>query len=96
MQTSGVTDDEDATLVSVTWRQNCVRCHGQSGRGDGPEGPMLRVPDLTRPDFQQRATDEEIANVIRKGRNKMPAFETLPPKVVEMLVGHVRRLGGQR
>ena len=96
MQTSGVTDDEDATLVSVTWRQNCVRCHGNSGRGDGPEGPMLRVPDLTRPDFQQRATDEEIANVIRKGRNKMPAFETLPPKVVEMLVGHVRRLGGSR
>lgn len=95
MQTSGVTDDEDATLVSVTWRQNCARCHGMSGRGDGPEGPMVRSPDLTTADFQNRATDEEIANVIRKGRNKMPAFETLPPRVIEMLVQHVRRLGGR-
>jgi cytochrome c oxidase cbb3-type subunit 3 len=89
-QTSGVTDDEDATLVSVTWRQNCARCHGMSGRGDGPEGRMVRAPDLTKADFQQRATDQEIANVIRKGRNKMPAYPSLPKRVVELLVGHVR------
>jgi cytochrome c oxidase cbb3-type subunit 3 len=95
MQTSGVTDDENATLLTVTWRQNCARCHGMSGRGDGPEGPMLRVPDLSRPDFQSRATDEEIANVIKKGRNKMPAFEALPPKVVSLLVQHIRSLGGR-
>ena len=95
MQTSGVTDDENATLVSVTWRQNCARCHGNSGRGDGPEGAMLRVADLTNPDFQARVSDAEIANVIRKGRNKMPAFETLPPKVVDLLVAHIRSLGKQ-
>jgi cytochrome c oxidase cbb3-type subunit 3 len=89
MQTSGATDNESATLVSVTWRQNCVRCHGPRGRGDGPEGPMMRVPDLARTETQGRS-DEELAGIIRNGRNKMPGFGTLPPNVIELLVAHVR------
>ncbi len=87
--------EEEATLIAVTWRQNCARCHGMSGRGDGPEGRMLRTPDLSRPDFHDRYSDEEIASVIKKGRNKMPAFETLPDKVVAGLVRHIRLLGGR-
>jgi cytochrome c oxidase cbb3-type subunit 3 len=94
VQTSGVTKpgEESATLVAITWAQNCVNCHGPRGRGDGPQGRMLRVADLSRPEWQGRVTDEAIANVIRKGRNKMPAFESLPPKVVDGLVAFVRAL----
>lgn len=87
--------EEEASLIAVTWRQNCARCHGVAGRGDGPEGRMLRTPDLTRPDFQERYSDAEIAAVIKKGRNKMPAFGSLPDKVIEGLVRYVRRLGGR-
>jgi mono/diheme cytochrome c family protein len=91
---SAAPGEEDATLIAVAWRQSCARCHGMSGRGDGPEGPMYRPADLTRAQFQDQATDEDIANVIRKGRNKMPSFD-LPPKIIEGLVRHVRRLGGR-
>ena len=87
--------EEEASLIAVAWRQNCARCHGMAGRGDGPEGRMLRTPDLTRADFHDRSSDAEIANVIKKGRNKMPAFESLPDKVIEGLVRHIRRLGGR-
>ncbi len=83
---------EEDTLIDVTWRQNCARCHGMSGRGDGPEGRMLRVRDLTDPAFQDKMSDEEIAAVIKQGRNKMPAFETLPDNVVHGLVKHIRKL----
>jgi cytochrome c oxidase cbb3-type subunit 3 len=50
---------------------------------------MVRAPDLTDPAWQDRVTDAQIAEVIRKGRNKMPAFE-LPDQVVEGLVKRVR------
>jgi len=85
---------EDATLVAVTWRQNCAVCHGGAGRGDGPQGRMLKVPNLARPDFQSGYSDAQIAAVIKNGRNKMPAFGHLPPEVVKGLVGYIRGFAG--
>jgi mono/diheme cytochrome c family protein len=76
-------------LVEVAWVRNCVPCHGERGRGDGPQGPMLRAPDLTRAEWQASVTDEEMLQVIRKGRNKMPGFD-LPPAVLQGLVQRIR------
>lgn len=79
----------DVELVELAWQKNCVQCHGPRGRGDGPQGPMLRVADLTRSEWQERVTDQEIAETIRKGRNKMPAFD-LPAPVLDGLVKRIR------
>lgn len=76
-------------LVQLAWEKNCTTCHGARGRGDGPQGPMLRAADLTRAEWQDRVSDAEIAETIRKGRNKMPAFD-LPPQVLQGLVLRIR------
>jgi mono/diheme cytochrome c family protein len=77
------------TLVEVTWRGQCATCHGMIGRGDGPQGPMVHAPNLTLPEWQAKMTDQEIANVIRNGKNRMPAFD-FPPEVVMGLVARIR------
>jgi mono/diheme cytochrome c family protein len=81
--------DDGASLVEVAWSRNCAPCHGPRGAGDGPQGPMMRAPDLTRAEWQNKVKDEEIAQVIRAGRNKMPKFD-LPPAVLEGLVRRIR------
>lgn len=81
----------DQSLAELAWQRNCVNCHGQRGRGDGPQGPMMRAPDLTRDEWQAQVTDAQIAEVIRKGRNRMPAFEALPEQVVTGLVARIRK-----
>jgi hypothetical protein len=81
----------DNSLVELAWQRNCASCHGPVGRGDGPQGPMMRAPDLTRAEWHTQVTDEQIAEVIRKGRNKMPAFESLPPQVITGLVARIRQ-----
>lgn len=82
--------DSDKSLVELAWQRNCATCHGVVGRGDGPQGPMLRPADLTRAEWQAQVTDDQIAEVIRKGRNRMPAFEALPPQVITGLVARIR------
>lgn len=79
----------DPELVEVAWRQSCAKCHGEQGRGDGPEGMMVRAPDLTRAGWQGRVTDQELAETIRKGRDKMPPFN-LPPQVIDGLIARIR------
>jgi cytochrome c oxidase cbb3-type subunit 3 len=52
---------------------------------------MVKAPDLTRADWQAKVTDDEMAELIRKGKNKMPGFEAaLPAPVIEGLVQRIR------
>lgn len=78
---------DEVTLV--TWKQNCVVCHGTIGAGDGPQGAMTGVRNLTDPAWQASATDESIARAIREGRGRMPAFK-LPEPTIQALVRLVR------
>ncbi len=76
-------------LVAITWQNQCAACHGAQGKGDGPQGPMFKAPDLGRADWQAKVTDEEIAATIVNGKGRMPKFE-LPPEIVQGLVARVR------
>lgn len=82
------------TLVEVTWRNQCASCHGPIGRGDGPQGPMVHAPNLTLADWQAKMSDQEIADVIRNGKNRMPQFD-FPPDVVAGLVARIRASKGR-
>jgi cytochrome c oxidase cbb3-type subunit 3 len=81
---------ETAQLVELAWRQQCAACHGMMGKGDGPTGPMVQAPDLT----STKATDAELAAIIKGGKGKMPKFD-LPDPVVQGLVARIRQLKGR-
>jgi cytochrome c oxidase cbb3-type subunit 3 len=78
-----------AALAELAWARSCATCHGEGGRGDGPQGPMVRAPDLTRGDWQGRVTDDDIRHTILTGKNSMPKFD-LPASVVDGLVKRIR------
>jgi hypothetical protein len=82
-------------VTIATWRRACANCHGQLGRGDGPQGAMVHARDLTDPAWQAATPDLQIAESIAKGRGKMPAFQ-LPASTVDGLVHLVRLFDRER
>lgn len=88
---AGAKGDDTTRLVEIAWQQNCVQCHGATGHGDGQMGPMLHAPDLT----QSKLSDADMVAIIKSGKDKMPSYAQMPDKVVQGLVGRIRRLQGQ-
>jgi cytochrome c oxidase cbb3-type subunit 3 len=86
--------DATAELVELAWQRQCTACHGRAGHGDGPQGPMLHASDLTRVDWQDKTSDDQIKATIRKGKEKMPAFD-LPDRVIDGLVRRIRANKGK-
>lgn len=84
---------DEPELMELTWSKNCQRCHGKTGVGDGPMGPSVQAPDLTRSERLPNMTDGEIVELIRRGKGKMPPFETLPARAVDLLIKRMRANG---
>ena len=55
---------------------NCVLCHGQSGKGDGPGGAALnpKPRDWTDHAYMGSRTDDQLYEVIFNGKGAMPAW----------------------
>ncbi len=79
---------------SVLYRSACARCHGEDGRGGLQTQPGTAPPrDLGSPTWQEGVTDDQLREVLRRGRGQMPAFEgTLSPSKIDAVVAHLRTL----
>lgn len=61
----------------LIYLDKCAQCHGESGKGDGPEGKMYDPApgNLTDAKHMTTLTDGELFYQISEGRKPMPAFK---------------------
>ena len=59
---------------AATFKAKCAMCHGSDGSGNTPMGKKLAIRALGSPDVQKQ-TDAELAAIITKGKEKMPAYD---------------------
>jgi len=83
------------------YKANCVPCHGEGGKGDGPGAGVLKPPprDHTDAAYMGALTDKEIADVIKmggaiKGRPLMPSHPQIGGTDMDSLVAYIRTLSG--
>ena len=74
------------------FKAKCAMCHGPDGSGNTVMGKNLKLKDLGSADVQKQS-DEELATVIGKGKNKMPAFDgKLSKDQINDVVKYIRTL----
>ncbi|MDQ3168929.1 MAG: cytochrome c [Acidobacteriota bacterium] len=81
------------------YEANCIACHGEGGKGDGPAAGVLKPPprDHTDKAYMSTLTDEDLKKVIVmggaiKGRPLMPSHPQLRGQDLDALVAYVRSL----
>lgn len=78
------------------FKSKCAMCHGPDGSGKTKMGETLKIPDLHSADVQ-KLSDAELAQVISKGKNKMPSYEgKLSKDEIGKVVAFIREVGKKR
>jgi mono/diheme cytochrome c family protein len=85
------------------YKANCVACHGETGKGDGPGAGVLKPPprDHTDRAYMSTLTDKEIGDIIKmggaiKGKPLMPSHPQIAGDDLVALIGYVRSLSEPR
>ncbi len=86
-----VAEDPGAAL----FQSHCQMCHGADGKATTPTGKAFKAVDFHDPAVM-KLSDTELATIITKGKNNMPAFGTrLTPPQIQSLVSYIRVLQKQ-
>lgn len=83
-----------AETGAETYKAHCSACHGARGLGDTMIGRNLKLRALGS-DEVQKQSDEELLNIISKGKgkNRMPAFDhRLSKEQIRTVLDYVRSL----
>ncbi len=56
------------------YKTSCAQCHGATGEADTPAGKAFNAQSLKSPDVL-KMSDEELLDLTKKGKGKMPAWE---------------------
>lgn len=59
---------------SETFRQYCMKCHGEDGKAQTPKGKQLKAQNFTDEEWQQHKSDQELIKIVTEGGMDMPAF----------------------
>lgn len=90
--TLGITRNEIVQGMDI-YNRECVACHGNSGKGDGPQAPGLLVQDFTNPTFLVQRSDFDLWQVLAAGKGNMLSFASkLAPVDIAAVSTYVRLL----
>jgi cytochrome c6 len=79
-----------------TYKAKCAMCHGADGKGDTPAGKKMGAHDFSSEEVQSQS-DAQLAEIIAKGKNKMPSYEkSLKEAEIKGLAAYVRELGKKK
>jgi mono/diheme cytochrome c family protein len=69
--------EEGLAAARNLYLENCATCHGEKGKGDGPQAALYSVKpaDFTNAQAMGKMTDGEIFYKISEGRGPMPPFK---------------------
>jgi mono/diheme cytochrome c family protein len=89
---AGVVRAQDVASGEKVFKAKCVSCHGPDGKGDTAAGKATKARDLSS-DEVKKESDATWADIITKGKNKMPSYDKkISDAEVKDVIAYMRTL----
>ena len=97
----GVSAGQAADLANgkKVYADKCARCHGVSGKGDGPKAETLekKPADYTDKKKMSELTDAQLKKVALDGKSPMPAYKgKMSDRDLEDVIAYIRTFAGKQ
>ena len=98
--TAGVPSVQGADLANgkKVYADKCARCHGVSGKGDGPRAETLekKPADYTDRKKMSEITDAQLKKIALDGKPPMPSYRgKISDKDLEDVTAYIRTFAGR-
>lgn len=85
-----------ADSAAAVFTSKCAMCHGADGQGKTSMGAKFNIKNLASPEVQKQS-DAELTQIIAKGKNKMPAYDTkLTKDEIAQLTAYIKAFGKKK
>jgi mono/diheme cytochrome c family protein len=75
-----------------TYKARCAMCHGDDGTANTPAGKMFKAASFSDPAIV-KITDADRLGIVKKGKDKMPAFgDKLTDNQINAVLAYIRTL----
>jgi mono/diheme cytochrome c family protein len=83
----------DLANAKKVYAEKCAKCHGDTGKGDGPKAKTLKKKpkDYTNKAEMAKLTDADLKKGMLEGKKPMPSYKgKLDDKTIDDLIAYVR------
>ncbi len=93
-----------ALFASLAWaldgdalyKEKCVKCHGETGKGDTPTGKSMKVQSIVGDPKVLDASAEELVKAIRTNKKHKEPVKKMSDEELEAVVPVIKRLAGAK
>lgn len=83
----------DMAKAKKIYADKCLKCHGETGKGDGPKADTLetKAADYTDKKKMAKFTDADLIKVTKDGKKPMPGYATkLSDQEIVDVIAYIR------
>ena len=83
----------DMAKAKIIYKDKCLKCHGETGKGDGPKADTLETKAADYTDKKKMATftDADLIKITKDGKKPMPGYATkLSDQEIADVIAYIR------
>jgi len=80
---------------AAIYKEQCAKCHGETGKADTPVAQMLKVPSLVGDQDVAKMSDEQVAEKVKTNEKHPPTVKGMSEADIAASAAYAKKLAAE-